>query len=64
MQGRNFSSRAVYNVTNCVIRQNLVVNNSNTLYVVMTSGDISYPGFCTRFCGWHYATSFNPPGSL
>lgn len=31
--------------------------DSQALYVVLTSADISVSGFCTDFCGFHYYTS-------
>eukprot|EP00884_Botryococcus_braunii_P019678 jgi/Botrbrau1/6394/Bobra.49_1s0012.1 len=63
-QGKTMTSAKVYSVTSCLINNKLVAPSSSTMYLMLGSRDIYYAGFCQTWCGWHYFTSYNPPGHL
>lgn len=57
-QGSNLSDAAVSKVVTLTMLQGRLPIDSNGVYFVLTSTDVSETsGFCTQYCGWHgYAT--------
>lgn len=57
-QGNRLSDTKVKSVVSSAISAGKLPKNTNGLYFVLTSSNVSeLSGFCTRYCGWHtYAT--------
>ena len=53
-QGTNLSDRKVANIVANAINSGALPKDSNGIYFVLTSSDVSETsGFCSRYCGWH-----------
>ena len=53
-QGSNLTDRKVAAVVSSAINGGNLPKDSNGIYLVLTSSDVSEPsGFCSRYCGWH-----------
>lgn len=53
-QGSNLSDRRVGNIVANAINSGALPKDSNGIYLVLTSSDVSEnSGFCSRYCGWH-----------
>ena len=47
----------IKNIVSNVLTSKTLPTDSNGIYFVLTSSNISKSGFCTQYCGWHtYAT--------
>ena len=57
-QGTRLSDSKVQAVVNAAIAPTKLPKDTNGIYFVLTSSDVSESsGFCTRYCGWHtYST--------
>jgi len=52
-QGSNLSTRRVANIVSNAITGGHLPKDSNAVYFVLTSSDVSNSGFCSQYCGWH-----------
>jgi hypothetical protein len=53
-QGTRLSDSRVQAVVNAAIAPNKLPKDSNGVYFVLTSSDVSESsGFCSKYCGWH-----------
>ncbi|MBV9084384.1 MAG: hypothetical protein JOZ62_17050 [Acidobacteriaceae bacterium] len=54
--GKRLSDLTVQAVVSVAIKSGNLPNDSNGIYFVLTSSDVSESsGFCSRYCGWHTA---------
>ena len=60
-QGRNLTQTTVFAIVTRAINSHVLPNNTNGLYLVLSSADVFETGFCTADCGWH---SYDPPSQL
>ncbi len=59
-QGKRLSDSKVRAVVSRAINNGSVPSDSNGLYFVLTSSDVSETsGFCSSYCGWHDHTTMN-----
>ncbi|MBV9611628.1 MAG: hypothetical protein JO091_04110 [Acidobacteriaceae bacterium] len=59
-QGSRLSDSRVQAVVTRAIGIGALPNDTNGIYFVLTSSDVSESsGFCTRYCGWHTASGSN-----
>jgi hypothetical protein len=47
------SDQDIENIVSTNILAHKLPLDNQGIYVVMTSADVTLPGFCTSFCGWH-----------
>jgi hypothetical protein len=57
-QGSRLRDASILTIVNNAINNLGLPFNSNAVYFVLTSSDVSeQSGFCTRYCGWHTAAT-------
>jgi hypothetical protein len=54
-QGQALSYAKVQAVVAKALSSGALPADDNAVYFVLTSPDVTFPGFCANFCGWHYA---------
>lgn len=52
-QGTALTDTKIGNIVSNAITNGLLPLDSNGVYFVLSSSDVSEVGFCTQFCGWH-----------
>eukprot|EP00884_Botryococcus_braunii_P005008 jgi/Botrbrau1/14508/Bobra.0350s0013.1 len=63
-QGSELSYGAIDQLTACLLESDIVSNTPSTLFLTMGSGDVSFTGFCTQWCGWHDYSKGNLVGFI
>jgi len=59
-QGKTLSDNGVFQVVSSAITSGRLPLDTNALYVVFSSADVSESsGFCTNYCGWHSSATLN-----
>lgn len=54
--GKNISEEDIISIiNNQITNHHPFAVNSNAIYFVLTSADVTLPGFCNNYCGWHTA---------
>ena len=51
--GQNLNNSGVWNVVNDALNSSALPVDTNGVYFVVSSKDVSLDGFCSSFCGWH-----------
>jgi hypothetical protein len=59
-RGQNITGGDIWTIVTSALSSGQLPVDGNGVYFVLTSGDVDLTdGFCTQFCGWHTAGSFN-----
>lgn len=58
-QGKSLTDSSVVAIVQKALNSASLPINSNGIYFVLSSPDVTIPGFCTIFCGWHKSFSMN-----
>jgi hypothetical protein len=57
--GRPLSDSNIKTIVSNALTSHALPTDTNGVYFVLTSSDISKSGFCTQYCGWHTAATIN-----
>jgi hypothetical protein len=64
-KGTSLSDSAVSSIVTSAIKGGKLPYNSSGIYFVLTSSDVNEAsGFCTKYCGWHTASTLSGKGRL